>query len=76
MSGIRLKYALMDFDTLLDHRSLWVEEPQPYVGPTLERLTALERIAFDGLVDGTWGTGVRLEQERLPWPLAEGAMNP
>ena len=60
---------LMDSHTLLSHRALWVEEPQPHAGPALERLCESERIAFDGLVEGVWGARVRLEQERLPWPL-------
>lgn len=60
---------LMDSHTLLSHRSLWVEEPQPYVGPALERLSESERIISDGLIEGVWGARVRLEQERLPWPL-------
>lgn len=65
---------LMDSDTLLGHRHLWVEEPQPYVGPHLERLTAQERQVFDGLKAGTWGARVRLEQERLPWPVVVNAL--
>lgn len=60
---------LMDSHTLLSHRSLWVEEPQPHVGPALERLSESERIISDGLIEGVWGARVRLEQERLPWPL-------
>jgi hypothetical protein len=60
---------LMDGDTLLAHRPLWAEEAQPYAGPPLERLHAAERWVFEGLVQGRWGAGVRLEQERLPWPL-------
>lgn len=60
---------LMDRDTLLGHRDLWVEEPRAYDGPELGRLTESERLAFDGLVSNTWGIRVRLEQERLPWKL-------
>jgi hypothetical protein len=65
---------LMDRETLLSHRHLWVEEPQPYNGPPLEQLAGSERQVFDGLVDGTWGVRVRLEQERLPWPLVKGTL--
>lgn len=65
---------LMDRDTLLGHRALWVEESQPHNGPALERLTGSERQVFDGLVDGTWGVRVRLEQERLPWPLVKSTL--
>jgi hypothetical protein len=60
---------LMDLNTLLPHRDLWVEEPRPYDGPALERLREPERQVFDGLSQGSWGVRVRLEQERLPWPL-------
>lgn len=60
---------LMDLNTLLSHRDLWVEEPRPYDGPVLERLREPERKVFDGLSQGSWGVRVRLEQERLPWPL-------
>jgi hypothetical protein len=60
---------LMDLNTLLPHRDLWVEEPRPYDGSELERLREPERQVFDGLSQGSWGMRVRLEQERLPWPL-------
>ena len=60
---------LMDRDTLLNHRSLWVEEPRPYDGPDLERLSESESLVFNSLVGDAWGVRVRLEQERLPWPL-------
>jgi hypothetical protein len=65
---------LMDRETLLSCRLLWVEEPQPYNGPALERLATSERQVFDGLVCGTWGVRVRLEQERLPWLLVEATL--
>ena len=65
---------LMDRDTLLGHQALWVEEPKPYVGPHLERLSQTERVVFDGLAGNVWGVGVRLEQERLPWPLVLSAL--
>jgi hypothetical protein len=65
----------MDLDTLLQHRDLWVEEPRPYDGSCLETLSASEKLVFNGLVEGTWGVRVRLEQERLPWPLVLAALN-
>lgn len=65
---------LMDRETLLSHRHLWVEESQPYSGPGLEQLAASERQVFDGLIEGTWGVRVRLEQERLPWPLVKSTL--
>lgn len=65
---------LMDGDTLLNHRALWVDEPRPYDGPDLGRLNESERTVFGGLVGNTWGVNVRLEQERLPWPLVLAAL--
>ncbi len=57
----------MDPATLLAHRSLCVEEPQPWAGAPLTMLTDNERPLFNGLVQGTWGHQLRLAQERLPW---------
>lgn len=65
---------LMDLDTLLRHRDLWVEEPRPYDGPGLERLSEHERLVLDGLAAGAWGVRVRLEQERVPWPFVLSAL--
>ncbi len=65
---------LMDAATLQAHLDLCVEEPQPYGGPHLATLNAGEREAFDGLVQGTWGLRLRLEQERLPWGLVLQAL--
>jgi hypothetical protein len=65
----RSESILMDQDTLLGHRALWVEEPRPFDGPDLARLSESERLVFDGLAGNLWGVNVRLEQERLPWPL-------
>lgn len=55
--------VLMDEDTLMAHRDLWVQEPKPTPG-TFAHLTeaeqrTLERIRSLG--------HVRLEQERIPW---------
>lgn len=65
---------LMDRDTLLSNRALWVEEPRPYDGTDLGRLSEFERLVFDGLAGNLWGVNVRLEQERLPWPLVLSAL--
>ena len=58
--------ALMDEDTLLAYRGLWVPEPKA-AGGTYSTLTAdeqraLERIRAEG--------NVRLEQERIAWEFA------
>lgn len=65
---------LMDAATLLAHRSLCGEEPQPYNGSPPTLLRGGECEAFDGLVQGRWGVRLRLEQERLPWPLVLAAL--
>ena len=58
---------LMDRETLLSHRELWVEEPSPFEGE-LSRLDTGERetlATLRSLVRA--GRGVRLEQERIPF---------
>jgi hypothetical protein len=61
----------MDEITLAAHRDLWVPDPNGVAVRMLPSLTqsekgTLDRIAAEG--------GVRLEQERLPWPLAIDAL--
>lgn len=62
-----LRSLLMDRETLLRHRRLWVEDTATPPSATLDRLTPAERVVYEGLVAGTWGIRVRLEQERVPW---------
>lgn len=55
--------VLMDEQTLLDHRDLWVPDPKP-TRAQLSSLTASEHAAWKRLrAEGD----VRLEQERIPW---------
>ncbi|GAA1630640.1 MULTISPECIES: Wadjet anti-phage system protein JetD domain-containing protein [Brevibacterium] len=62
---------LMDEDTLLAHRDLWVREPTPHRGSLLG-LTGSEQRALDRLrSEGD----VRLEQERIPWDAALAAVD-
>ncbi|MBL8349021.1 MAG: hypothetical protein JNL87_01790 [Burkholderiaceae bacterium] len=72
----QVESLLMDRDTLLAHRALWGEEPQPHPGGDLVRLNAAERQVFDGLAGDVWGPRVRLEQERLPWARVLAALQP
>ncbi|MCC2028097.1 Wadjet anti-phage system protein JetD domain-containing protein [Microbacterium tenebrionis] len=70
-NGVDAVSVLMDEGTLLAHRELWVPDPNGAAARTLPSLspseqTALERIAAE--------SGVRLEQERLPWPMALEAL--
>ncbi len=60
---------LMDSETLVRHRALWVHEDNP-VQADLQRLRADEQALFDGLRQNRWGVGVRLEQERVDWDYA------
>jgi hypothetical protein len=55
---------LMDHETLLAHRELWVTEEDRYEG-ALSRLTPPERSLFDDLKHDSLGRRIRLEQERI-----------
>jgi hypothetical protein len=57
---------LMDRDTLLTHRALWVREAAPFHG-ALARLDANEHALFEELVHDRLGEQVRLEQERVSY---------
>ncbi len=58
---------LMDRETLLSCRTLWVEEPAPFDGE-LTRLHPSEQEAYRTLREHVrGGRGVRLEQERIPF---------
>lgn len=66
--------ALMSEQVLLSHRELWTNEPRPAEG-TAEGLQHDERQLLLDLQRGRWGVGVRLEQERIPWPDAVAALS-
>lgn len=61
--------CLMDEATLLSHRDLWSWEQKPTPG-VFAHLTPPEMELHAKLARGHWQPGVRLEQERLGWPLA------
>jgi len=62
----RVTTALMDTETLLGHRDLWVADPKPQRG-TFDTLTTSERAALERLrAEGD----MRMEQERIPWTTA------
>lgn len=65
-----LRSVLMDEETLLAHRPLWVQEGVQCSDVELTYLVAHERTVYDGLRANTWGQKVRLEQERLGWDTA------
>jgi len=66
----RARSCLMDESTLMLHRTLWSVDSRPPRITRLGYLTPDESTVAQGLVDGRWGHGVRLEQERIAWPHA------
>lgn len=70
-NGVDAVSVLMDETTLLTYRGLWVPDPNGVAVRTLPTLTTGEQAALDRIaVEG----GVRLEQERLPWPMSLEAL--
>jgi hypothetical protein len=65
-----LESALMDEETLLRHRDLWVTEQDQYATAELPLLTPSEQSVYCGLRQNRWAPNVRLEQERVPWAYA------
>jgi hypothetical protein len=64
---------LMDRETLLAHRALWVREDTPFRGP-LMRLESNEHALFEALVHNRLGDGIRLEQERVSFSRVRQAL--
>ncbi len=64
---------LMDRQTLLAHRALWVEEADPCAS-TLARLTEEEGQLYDDLRRDRLGPRVRLEQERISFGYLQRAL--
>lgn len=69
-----LRSILMDEVTLERFKELAVQESTQCLEANLDFLTEAEIAVFRGLKDGTWGPRLRLEQERIPWPVAENAI--
>ncbi len=61
---------LMDEATLIAHRELWGHEAKPASARELPSLDADEAALYRALREGRWGSGVRLEQERIGWSYA------
>jgi hypothetical protein len=57
---------LMDRETLVRHRALWVREADSFAGD-LARLTPDEGLVYDELRYNRLGDQIRLEQERIPF---------
>lgn len=62
-----LRSVFMDEETLLSHRSLWVEEAAQCPNVSLDALTAEEQSVYENLRASAWGPRIRMEQERLGW---------
>ncbi|WP_458113492.1 DUF2220 family protein [Arthrobacter sp. R1-13] len=62
--------VLMDEATLLEHRNVWGNEPQPTTA-ALTRLTEDESALYQALGNRTFGQAVRLEQELIRWDWAQ-----
>lgn len=66
----QLESLLMDEETLTLHRDLWVMEEKPILAANLRTLSVEEQNLYLALRDNTFGTRVRLEQERINWEFA------
>ena len=65
---------LMDRRTLFAHESQWVTEPSQSTGH-LEHLTSAEQRLYEDLVENTFGSAVRLEQERIRFSAVQQALS-
>jgi hypothetical protein len=65
-----LQSVLMDEETLLRHKALWVDEAAQHSAAELTLLTKDERQLYRDLKQQRWGQNVRLEQERIDWNTA------
>jgi len=65
-----LQSVLMDQDTLLRHKPLWVDESAQHPATELTLLTEQEQQLYRDLKQQRWGQNVRLEQERIDWAAA------
>lgn len=64
---------LMDLETLSAHRDQWVTEADQ-TKALLDHLDAAETELYRTLIDGDLGPSIRLEQERIRYPLVEAAL--
>lgn len=69
-----LQSVLMDEDTLLRHKALWVDEKEQHSAAELALLTVAEQLLYRDLKQQRWGQNVRLEQERIDWDTAWSAL--
>lgn len=69
-----LQSVLMDEETLLRHKALWVDEAAQHSAAELTLLTKDEQQLYRDLKQQRWGQNVRLEQERIDWTTAWNAL--
>jgi len=69
-----LQSVLMDEETLLRHKTLWVDEAAQHSAAELTLLTEEEQQLYRDLKLQRWGQNVRLEQERIDWATAREAL--
>src|SRR5215831_17503681 len=69
-----VRSLLMNRETLLAHRSLWVQEHAPYRAAALSHLDPEEHALFHDLLNDRLGKNVRLEQERIPYAFLENQL--
>lgn len=69
-----LQSVLMDEDTLLRHKALWVDEKEQHPAAELTLLTEAEQEVYQGLKQQRWGQNVRLEQERIAWDAVQSTL--
>ena len=69
-----LESVLMDEDTLLRHKALWVDEKEQHPAAELALLSVAEQLLYRDLKQQRWGQNVRLEQERIDWDTAWSAL--
>ena len=67
----QLRSVLMDEVTLRAWPQFWTQEKSQASLQALPELTVEERAVYDGLHQNRWGECLRLEQERIPWVIAE-----
>jgi len=65
----------MDEQTLMGGKEQWVVEDSQAKVEHLELLTPQEQLLYKALRDQVHGRNVRLEQERLAWPLCLKALS-
>jgi len=71
----KVKSILMDESTLIRHQGLWGCEAKPVNAVELPKLHDDERTVFLDILNGKWGSSIRLEQERIDWAYAQHAIN-